>query len=77
MGIAKKLTNKNLALAKRKGFDGIVTEATNSNSQRLLGEHLGFEDKASQSYEDYKFEDKTPFSDIGEESCNLMELKLR
>ena len=76
-GIAKKLTDRSLALARRQGFDRVITEATNRKSQRLLGEYFGFRDRISQSYKYYRFGNKTPFSNIGEESCILMELKLR
>jgi len=76
-GIVRKLIDKSLALAKRQGFGKVVTEATNMKSQNLFRTYFGFKDAINTPYGRYKFQSQRPFKDIGELSCNLMELKLR
>ncbi len=76
-GIAKKLTAKSLALARKRGFKEIVSEATNLKSQNLLRKYFGFNDIEKIIYKNFEFNNQLLFKDIGEESCNLMRLKLR
>ncbi|OGJ20919.1 hypothetical protein A3K73_07450 [Candidatus Pacearchaeota archaeon RBG_13_36_9] len=75
-GIAKKLIVKSLALAKRKKFNKVITEATNMNSQKFLRKYFGFKDAKDIKYKEFKCQNKFLFKDIGEESCKLMALRL-
>lgn len=74
-GIARKLIEKSLVLAKKRKYKIVLTEATNLKSQNLL-KKFNFEEVRKINYSKFKFNNNPVFKDIGEEYCKLMELKL-
>ena len=75
-GIAKELTQKSIDFARKRNFDRIVTEATNIKSQNLFEKYFQFKMINKINYKTFNFDNTIPFKDIGEKSCDLMELKL-
>ena len=76
-GIAKKLINKTLLLAKKKKFKKAVTKVTNIKSKTLLKKHFNFEEITKINYKTFKFRGESIFKNIDEKACTLMTLKLK
>jgi ribosomal protein S18 acetylase RimI-like enzyme len=74
-GVAKKLIEKSLALAKKRKYKFVLTEATNLKSQNLL-KKFNLEEVRKIEYSIFNFNGANIFKDIGEEYCKLMELKI-
>jgi len=73
-GISKNLIKKSLALARKRKYKIVLTEATNLKSQNLL-KKFEFKDVRKIKYSKFKLNNSYVFKDIGEKYCKLMELK--
>lgn len=75
-GIVREFIARSLNLARRKKFKKAVSEATSIKSQKLLENHFKFKTIKKINYKTFRFNNKFLFKNIGEASCNLMELNL-
>ena len=62
-GVAQKLVETCLQNGLQRGYRLAVTEATNNLSQHIFRK-LGFTERVQRSYQDYRFEERSPFADI-------------
>lgn len=62
-GIAQRLVETSLQMARTKGYQCAITEATGLISQRVFRK-LGFEERFRTSYADYKYRDRAVFASI-------------
>ncbi len=75
-GVAQRLVETSLQLAKTKGYRYAVTEATGLISQRVFRK-LGFEERFRTSYADYKYREQSVFASIvAHDGTALMERSL-
>ena len=74
--IAKEMVRRSIKLAKQKNFERVIVEATNLKSQNLFKNYFQFKTMQRLNYKTFKFDGEFIFRDIGEEDCELMELKL-
>lgn len=69
--LAIDLMNASLECAQKLGFHGAIGEVTSYLSARL-GRRCGFEERAAIYYDEYTFDGKKVFAELGHTSCRLM-----
>lgn len=74
LNLATTLIEKNLKLAAQKSYSRAIGEATNSVTQHILRDKLGFDEKFSIKYKSYTYNGKQVFKNVRNPSrCVLLE----
>lgn len=75
-GLAQKLISNSIELANLRGFNKILTEATNISSQNLFIQKFGFKEMYNINYKKFEHNGLKVFQNIGEKYCKLLELEI-